>query len=252
MPNLYTLRALTRTYGTRTVLDVEELSLEAGRIYTLTGANGAGKSTLLQVLAFLLPPTSGEIFFHGEPVAWSRGGLRRLRKEVTLLHQSPYLFSSSVFSNIAFGLRARGIDGGALRRRVSKALDTVGLAGFETRKARELSGGETQRVAMARALALEPAVLLLDEPLANIDRESAAILDRLIPSLPERGTTVILTTHDPLHADRIGSQTIHLEAGRLAGKTASVSHCQNDKRLDLCQVLQKPEKSFSAASLPSA
>lgn len=223
MPDLYTLHALTRHYGTRNVLDLEELSLKAGRIYTLTGANGAGKSTLLQILAFLLPPTSGAIAFRGEPVAWSNGGLQRLRKEVTLLHQSPYLFASSVAANIAFGLRARGIEGDRMRRRIAKALDMVGLAGFEGRRARELSGGETQRVAMARALALEPAVLLLDEPLANIDRESAIILDRLIPSLPAAGTTVILTSHDPQHADRLGSETIRLEAGRLVAVLPAVS-----------------------------
>ena len=98
---------------------------------------------------------------------------------------------------------------------VEEILNRVGLAGFQGRSARELSGGESQRVAMARALALRPAVLLLDEPLANLDVESAAILDRLIRSLPQRGTTVIMTSHDPEHAARLGSRTLRLEEGRL-------------------------------------
>lgn len=252
MSDLYTLRALTRRHGNRTILAVEELSLKAGRIYTLTGPNGAGKSTLLQILAFLLPPSGGEILYRGEPVAGSNGALRRLRREVTLLHQAPYLFASTVFSNIAFGLKARGIAGADMRKRVAQALELVGLAGFEGRKARELSGGEAQRVAMARALALRPAVLLLDEPLANVDRESAVILDRLIPTLPDAGTTVILTTHDPEHPDRLGGETIHLVAGRLVEGSAAPLTQHPTKRTERCPALKKPEKSFSTASLPSA
>jgi tungstate transport system ATP-binding protein len=95
-------------------------------------------------------------------------------------------------------------------------LDGVGLQGFRDRKARELSGGEAQRVAMARALALEPEVLLLDEPLANIDRETAGLLETVIASLPARGTTVVMTTHDPDHPDRLNGESILLEGGKVA------------------------------------
>lgn len=216
MSPLYALRGVGRKYGNQPVLAIDTLDLQAGRIYTMTGANGAGKTTLLQILAFLQPPGSGEILFRGAPVAWSKGALRRLRQEVTLLQQSPYLFATSVFTNVAFGLRARGIGGERLDQAVAEALEKVGLAGFQERRARVLSGGEAQRVAMARALALRPAVLLLDEPLANVDRESSAILVELIRSLPENGTTVIMTTHDPHHSFLLGSHTIHLEAGRIA------------------------------------
>lgn len=249
MSTLYTLRGLTRRHGTRTVLCVEELTLKPGRIYTVTGPNGAGKSTLLQVLAFLLPPNDGELFYQGEPVSWSNGGLRRLRREVTLLHQAPYLFATSVFTNVAFGLKARGVHGEKLRQGVAQALELVGLGGFEGRKARELSGGEAQRVAMARALAVRPSVLLLDEPLANVDRKSAAILDRLIPTLPDAGTTVILTSHDPEHSSRLGGETIHLVAGRLAEMSAPPPTNLPTKRAERCPHLPKPEKSFSTASL---
>ena len=211
---MYRLQSIRKRYGSNVALDVEELTIAEGRLYTLTGANGAGKSTLLSILAFLTPPTSGEIFYAGNRVDWNHGSVEEYRRKVTLLHQSPYLFGGSVHDNVAFGLKVRGIPGEEQRRIVDRALDGVGLQGFRDRKARELSGGEAQRVAMARALALNPEVLLLDEPLANIDRETAGLLETVIASLPARGTTVVMTTHDPDHPGRLNGESIHLEGGR--------------------------------------
>ena len=211
---MYRLQSIRKRYGSNVALDVEELTIAEGRLYTLTGANGAGKSTLLSILAFLTPPTSGEIFYAGKRVDWNHGSVEEYRRKVTLLHQSPYLFVGSVHDNVAFGLKVRGIPGEEQRRIVDRALDGVGLQGFRDRKARELSGGEAQRVAMARALALNPEVLLLDEPLANIDRETAGLLETVIASLPARGTTVVMTTHDPDHPGRRNGESIHLEGGR--------------------------------------
>ena len=211
---MYRLQSIRKCYGANVALDVEELTIAEGRLYTLTGANGAGKSTLLSILAFLTPPTSGEIFYAGNRVDWNHGSVEEYRRKVTLLHQSPYLFVGSVHDNVAYGLKVRGIPGEEQRRIVDRALDGVGLQGFRDRKARELSGGEAQRVAMARALALNPEVLLLDEPLANIDRETAGLLETVIASLPARGTTVVMTTHDPDHPGRLNGESIHLEGGR--------------------------------------
>jgi len=211
---MYRLQSIRKRYGSNIALDVEELTIAEGRLYTLTGANGAGKSTLLSILAFLTPPTSGEIFYAGNRVDWNHGSVEEYRRKVTLLHQSPYLFVGSVHDNVAFGLKVRGIPGEEQRRIVDRALDGVGLQGFRDRKARELSGGEAQRVAMARALVLNPEVLLLDEPLANIDRETAGLLETVIASLPARGTTVVMTTHDPDHPGRLNGESIHLEGGR--------------------------------------
>jgi tungstate transport system ATP-binding protein len=197
------------------VLDVEDLSIYEHRLYTLIGANGAGKSTLLHILAFLSPPTTGEIYYAGKRVDWNRDSMEERRRRVTLLHQAPYLFGGTVYSNVAFGLKARGVRGEEQQRIVENALDIVGLQGFRDRKARELSGGEAQRVAMARALALKPDVLLLDEPLANIDRETTGLLESVIASLPAQGTTVVMTTHDPQHPDRLHGESIFLERGRV-------------------------------------
>jgi len=211
---MYRLQSIRKCYGSNVALDIEELTIAEGRLYTLTGANGGGKSTLLSILAFLAPPTSGEIFYAGKRVDRDHGSVEEYRRKVTLLHQSPYLFGGSVDDNVAFGLKVRGIRGEEQRRRIDEALDVVGLQGFRDRKARELSGGEAQRVAMARALVLKPEVLLLDEPLANIDRETTGLLETVIASLPAQGTTVIMTTHDPDHPGRLNGESIILEGGR--------------------------------------
>jgi tungstate transport system ATP-binding protein len=220
MKILYRLNMIRKCFGSNVVLDIDRLTIVESRLYTLIGANGAGKSTLLNILAFLSPPTAGEIFYAGKRVDWNHGSVEEPRRKVTLLHQSPYLFEGTVHSNVAFGLKARGIPGEERRRTVEKALDIVGLQGFGDRKSRELSGGETQRVAMARALALKPEVLLLDEPLANIDRETTGLLETLIASLPGQGTTVVMTTHNPDHPGRLNGESIFLEGGRVVPRTA--------------------------------
>jgi len=217
LKTIYHLHSIRKEYGSTTVLNIEDLTILEGRLYTLIGANGAGKSTLLNILAFLLPPTAGEIYYDGRRVDWSRGSVEEKRKKVTLLHQSPYLFGGTVFANVAFGLKARGIPKEEQQRLVEKALDVVGLREFGERKARKLSGGEAQRVAMARALVLSPEVFLLDEPLANIDRETAGLLEDVIASLPSLGTTVVMTTHDPDLPNRLNGASILLEGGRVVG-----------------------------------
>ena len=216
MTELYRLRSVTKRYGSNVAVDIDSLTIAAGRLYTLTGANGAGKSTLLGILAFLTPPTTGEIYYAGERIDWKSDTVRNRRRKVTLLHQSPYLLGGTVFRNVAYGLKARGIAGEGTLRAVDRALETVGLEGFRDRDARKLSGGEAQRVAMARALAPDPEVLLLDEPLANIDRETAILLETVIASLPSRGTTVVMTTHDPDHPARRNGGSIVLEGGKIA------------------------------------
>jgi tungstate transport system ATP-binding protein len=216
LTELYRLRSVTKRYGSNVAVDIDQLTIDAGRLYTLMGGNGAGKSTLLGILAFLTPPTTGEIFYAGERIDWKSDIVRKRRRKVTLLHQSPYLFGGTVFRNVAYGLKARGTAVDAEHRAVDRALETVGLEGFRDRDARELSGGEAQRVAMARALALDPEVLLLDEPLANIDRETVGLLETVIASLPSRGTTVVMITHspDPPAGRNVGS--IVREGGKIA------------------------------------
>jgi tungstate transport system ATP-binding protein len=213
---LYQCASIQQRFGAKLALDVSSLTLEARRIYTLAGANGSGKSTLLATLAFLARPASGRMWFEGEPVAWRPAALAPLRRRATLVHQFPYLFSGSIAHNLAVGLEQRGVRGDELRARVAEALARVDLAGWERRDVKGLSGGEAQRVAFARALLLDTRVLLLDEPLANVDRLSARVIEAIIGRLPGEGRTVVMSSHDPGQAERFGSEVIRLQDGRVA------------------------------------
>lgn len=212
----FNLTSVQKRYGSKIALELDELTLWPGRLYTLTGPNGSGKSTLLNILALLSKPEQGEVAFIGERVVWKDRELSLLRKKVTLLDQSPYLFTGTVSANVAFGLKARGMSGKELQQTVAESLELVGLKGFEERNVRQLSGGEARRVALARALALKPELLLLDEPLANLDQESAQVVERLIATLPGRGTTVVMSTHDARLNERLKGDVIQLMGGRLA------------------------------------
>jgi tungstate transport system ATP-binding protein len=240
IPN-YKLTGIAKYYGENLALELDHLSLFPARIYVLTGANGAGKSTLLDILAFLSEPERGEVEFDGKKVEWRESELEALRKRVTLLHQSPYLFSGTVFTNVAYGLKYRGLKGDALKHRVTEALSLVRLSGFEERNVRQLSGGEKRRVGLARALALQPEVLLFDEPLANLDSLSSEVVDGIITSLPGKGTTVVVATHDPQHAARLHGETIHLVNNRLdriPGEDCREPRESNE--VQTCRPLPKP------------
>ena len=247
MQTLYRLDGISKSYGPRTALVVADLALRPGMLYTLTGANGSGKTTLLSILAFLTSPTAGTLYYRGERVNRDNASLLELRREVTFLHQSPYLFTGSVHANVSFGLRMRGFNSEEQRHRVSEALEVVGLGGFDQRSTHELSGGEAHRVAMARALALRPRVLLLDEPLANVDRASVEMLENAIVSLPARGTTVIITTHDPELPLRFGGERIHLVAGELAAPLRAEPATTAAGKCTPCRPLTKPAVSFLTA-----
>jgi len=217
---LYTLSQITQRYGKRTVLDIDRLEIEAGRIYALLGPNGAGKTTLLNLLGFLETPTTGRMTFNSQPVEASRTAMLHLRRQVVLVDQHPIMFSTTVCSNIEFGLKIRKMGKTDRQRTVDEVLETVGLRQFKFAAAHELSGGETQRLALARALALSPRVLLCDEPTASIDAENQAVISVLLQQInTTRGTTIIFTTHDRLQAAALAQQTLVLENGRRAATT---------------------------------
>jgi tungstate transport system ATP-binding protein len=210
----YQIENLGFFYGTRPVIAVDSFDVAAGEAVALVGPNGSGKTTLLHVLAFVESAQRGKITFFGEPVP--RDNLTAFRRRVGLLLQNPYLFHSSVLTNITWGLGLRGIRGDRAHRAARAALDLVGLSGFENRYARSLSGGEAQRVALARALVLEPEVLLLDEPWNHMDRESIRRTEDALRELNRhQGRTLIVTTHHLLGAQSIADRILHLHQGRL-------------------------------------
>lgn len=193
-PPILSVRGLVHRYRDRTALALESLDIPKGVILGIRGPNGSGKSTLLRILAFLLAPSQGELFFHGRPAL----DAATLRRRITLLVQRPVLLKRSVFENVAYGLRVRGETAG-LEKRVVEALQTVGLSfeSFARRSWRELSGGEAQRVAMAARLAIRPEVLLLDEPTASLDEESAERITAAARAARDtHGATVVVVSHD--------------------------------------------------------
>ncbi|MEW6579792.1 MAG: ATP-binding cassette domain-containing protein, partial [Chloroflexota bacterium] len=165
---LYTLCDVRQVYGRRTVLDIPALTVQRGEILAIMGPSGAGKSTLLRLLALLEPPTHGEVslYLDGEHVSAETVSTAQ-RRQLVMVFQHPALLSRSVRTNVAYGLRLRGERNG--QKRIDAALERVSLTHLAGAHPRTLSGGEMQRVAVARALVLEPRVLLLDEPTANLD-----------------------------------------------------------------------------------
>ena len=207
---------LKKYYADKLVLEIPHLELEAGKIYAVVGPNGAGKTTLLNLLAGLDKPTDGRIIFQERAIDGTLNVRPNIRRHLTMVMQDPILFRTTVAKNVAYGLRVRSVDKKTRREKVIEALKMVGLSGFEKRKAYQLSAGETRRVALARALVLQPRVLLLDEPTANIDIRNAAVIEKLIQRIKSEGQTVIvLTTHDLSQAYRLADKIVSLLLGRV-------------------------------------
>ena len=176
-------------FGQTVALDVENLSVPAGKITAVVGGNGAGKTTLLEVMALLRRPNRGEMKLWGQS---ARCGDRELQRKVVLVSHPGYLFRGSVLSNVAYGLRARGVRRKIAALRATEALEKVGLANLVARRASHLSAGQRQRVNLARAIAIAPAAILLDEPTANVDAPSVTVIQDLLRGLrDEHGATVI-------------------------------------------------------------
>ena len=214
------LRNVTHRYDGKMVLDIPRLSIERGKIYGVVGPNGSGKTTLLSIMNLLMPPTSGQLFFEGEPIQYEGGSRLEIQRSMAMTLQIPYLFNTTVEGNIAYGLRARGIPRKNRVASIEGALQQVGLRGFAKRRARELSGGETQLMAIARALVIDPKILFLDEPTANVDVGHIQQLEEVIAVVNrDRGTTIVLTTHNLPQAYRFAHHVFPLFEGRLVAST---------------------------------
>jgi tungstate transport system ATP-binding protein len=212
---LYELKNLKKDRGCRTVLNLS-LGLKKGSVIGLLGPNGAGKTTLLELLAFLSPPSAGEIWYQQRRVDFTGSDLIKLRRTAVLVQQNPVLFTASVRRNVAFPLKIRGVDRKRRKRIVHELLCLVGMENFHQAGAHRLSGGETQRVAIAQALACSPEVILLDEPTASVDMENRIIIERIIRELNrEKGISVIFTSHDTVQASRLSDDILFLRDGRL-------------------------------------
>ncbi len=204
------VEALVKRHGKRLLFDIENLRLPSGGLYGLMGPNGAGKTTLLKMAAGLEKPDHGRILYDGR--AWDKG----LFTEITYLSQKAYMMNATVADNVAWPLEARGVRGSERDRRVRCALERMEIPELASRKATTLSGGEAQKVALARALVFEPRLLLMDEPAASLDRQATELFEsRLIQYHRETGATVILVTHSAEQAQRCCNELLWLQEARL-------------------------------------
>ncbi|UCF84657.1 MAG: ATP-binding cassette domain-containing protein [Desulfobacteraceae bacterium] len=214
---LYELKNLKKTYHQRHVLDLDGLRLEKDMVLGLLGPNGAGKTTLLEILAFLARPSSGEIWFEREKVDFSGGKLMDLRRKVVMVEQQPILFTTTVSKNVEFPLKIRNIPKVERERAVGELLELVGMGMFKNASAHRLSGGETQRIAIARALACSPEVILLDEPTASVDVENQITIERIIQEINRtKGISVIFTTHNMIQSSKLADEVVFLYEGKAA------------------------------------
>jgi ABC-type sulfate/molybdate transport systems ATPase subunit len=211
MGAILTLRGVRQTRGGREVLAIDELDVPAGERLAVLGPNGAGKTTLLRLLAGLEAPAAGSVDIDGVPVHDADLGFRR---RIGYATQRPGLLSTTVIRNVELPLRWRGLDAASRRRAALAALERLNVAGLADRKALSLSGGEAQRVSLARAFALQPQLLLLDEPAAGLDAEARrAFLDDLETALGDRATTVVHVSHRADEALRVADRVMVLVEG---------------------------------------
>jgi tungstate transport system ATP-binding protein len=213
-PPVVELHGVQVSRGGRTVLEIPELAVEAGQVLAVIGPNGAGKSTLLRVMGLLEAPAAGTVRFQGERVSPSDG--LAVRRRMASVFQEPLLADTTVRDNAALGLRFRGVDPGRAALRVETWLARLGIAHLASRQARTLSGGEAQRTALARALVLEPDLLLLDEPFSALDQPTReALLEDIARILRQERITTVLVTHDRAEAMTLGDRVAVLLGGRV-------------------------------------
>lgn len=197
------------------VLEVPSLDLRTGEVLALMGPNGAGKSTLMLTLAGLLPPSAGVLRFRDAPLA-SRSERPAFRHRMTMVFQEPLLFDATVAQNIASGLKLRGVPAAERRPQVEAWARRLGLVNLLERPAHQLSGGQAQRAALARAFVLAPEILFLDEPFASLDAQTReGLVEDLGHILAETGTTAVLSTHDQGEAVRLAHRLAVMKEGRI-------------------------------------
>jgi len=214
---------VTKMYGEITALNGVSLEIPQGEVFTLIGPNGSGKTTMLKILACIEKPTKGKVYLDKELV--KEGIMAKLRLKTTMVFQKTVLFNATVHENIAYGLKLRGLSNKEVNERVRNVLRLVRLEGYGKRPAKKLSGGEQQRVSLARALALRTELLLLDEPTANLDQRSGSIIEAAISQIAQdTNTTIVLATHNLFQVKALSEKVALINNGKLVdvGKTREI------------------------------
>ena len=228
--SLYYLREVRKSHKSAFSLVIRELAIEHGEVLGLLGPTGAGKSTLLRLLAGLETVDGGELRFENRQMSAYEFPLTT-RRRITMVHQRPLLLTGTGRLNVEYGLRLRKIRG--IEQRVEAVLDRLGLTQVASQPAQTLSGGQVQLIALARAIVVEPDVLLLDEPTANLDPAHVALVEQTIRDLHrERGMTIVWATHNLFQARRMAARTALLLSGNLVevARTKSFFETPTDPR----------------------
>ncbi len=206
------LRDVSFAAGGRAIIDRVSLQLEAGPSTIILGANGAGKSVLMRLMHGLIAPNSGEI-------RWSEADGARARRQQAMVLQRPVMLRRNVLDNVIYALDAAGVARAGRAPLAREALESVGLVHLARRAARTLSGGEQQRLALARAWALHPEVLFLDEPTANLDPGATREIENVIKAFDASGTKIVMSTHNLGQARRLGDEVLFIHQGRVVEHT---------------------------------
>jgi tungstate transport system ATP-binding protein len=211
---ILTVSNIYKSYNEKPVLKGCSFSFDRDGIYVLTGPNGSGKSTLLRICTLLEPPDRGEInYLSGSNIVKKDTELKR---RITLVLPKIGIFNTTVFKNVAYGLKIRGIKGNEMEERVNKALDFVGLIHTKNQNALTLSSGETQRLGIARAMVIEPEIFFLDEPTASVDGENTGIIENIILNMKRQNkSTIVITTHDMAQAERLSDIMLIMSEGKI-------------------------------------
>ena len=199
MNSAYELIDVKYEYDGLMALNIDQCQIDENTTTAILGPNGAGKSTLLNIMAFIFKVSSGEVRFFGKRCEHKL--YSELRRRIAYVQQNPYLFNDTVTKNVELGLKLRGVDKKSRHQRAMMMFERLGIEDLVLRRAHELSGGETQKIAIARAMVLEPEVILLDEPFTHLDKRFVMCLEHLILENRQTGNqTVIFSTHDQLRA----------------------------------------------------
>ncbi|ORU92361.1 MAG: energy-coupling factor ABC transporter ATP-binding protein [Cycloclasticus sp. symbiont of Poecilosclerida sp. N] len=214
MSHLITYKNITISLSGKSILNIDQLDVAAHQCTLLTGRNGSGKTTLLKIISGLLKPNTANIHYQGLDMSWKQAK-PYIQKDIIYLHQQPYLFDASVSDNIAYGLHRLGESKAVARQKVMHALQWADLSHLAHRSAKELSGGEKQRVALTRARILSPQLLLLDEPTASMDTDAKQQTGLLLQRLKSEGVSIIISSHETHTVKHIADHHLHIKDGQL-------------------------------------
>lgn len=217
----FSFHDIRKSFRHHPVLAIDEIVLQQGQCTALVGNNGAGKTTLLKIMAGLEQPQQAWVSHDGSPKQTWQQAHQGLRRDVVYLHQFAYMFDTTVGENVGYGLACAHVPLRERRRRVSEALSRVGLAHLVDADAKKISGGERQRTALARALVLQPKLLLLDEPTASMDKQAREQTVPLLHQLKESGLTTVIVSHDISGLGSLPDVCLQLAEGRLTRLSAN-------------------------------